>query len=784
MMMKKLIAALAHGRFWQAGAALMRQMRLPGKMLVISLVMAIPIAWLLVVAVTAQWAGIAASQLERDGVRVAQTIYPAMDLAGVWRQQARNAAFGEGGEQLPQARQAFDSVALKLQALDAELGARLSVQAEFAAVRSAIQAAQAVQPVAGTPADPEVVYRGMIGVSRTLADLLEAVTDGSGLALDPELATYYLMSATLFGAPHILQNTIEVRGLVRSALKAGSISPDNAARLHGYLALLANDIAVSQQALAKVAQAAPAYSSLLGRGASQITQALLQQVQASVPPGVTTLQGDVGAFVAQANSAIDDQFEQVGKNLQVLDAMLAERVAGLYRSFWLALGVTALGLLLAGYLFMGFFNAMVSGFQSVRQSLIGIAMGDLRTPVEVIGRDEVAGILRELRHMQSALAVTVQRVQEAGDTVVTASLEIAQGTQDLAGRTESAAAALEQSSAALEQTNATVAMTADSVAKASEIASDNANTASQGGAVMQEVADTMANIQASSKRIGDIIGVIDGIAFQTNILALNAAVEAARAGEQGRGFAVVATEVRALAGRSAAAAKEIKALISSSTDEVAKGNHIVLQASEHMHHIVDHAEQIKHLLNEVANGAREQSLGIRQIGDAVSELDRNTQANAALVEETAASADVMSQAAVRMAAQVDEFQLPGTRHTSLVEGVDVNAFIDAHRQWKVKLRQAMESGEQLDAATLSRDDCCSLGQWLYADGQRLRARVSFQELISRHAAFHATAGQVAQLINDGQREAAADALAPNSAFSNATSEVALVLSSAKRRGFV
>jgi methyl-accepting chemotaxis protein len=363
-------------------------------------------------------------------------------------------------------------------------------------------------------------------------------------------------------------------------------------------------------------------------------------------------------------------------------------------------------------------------------------------------------------------------------------MEIAQGMHDLSARTEAAAAALEQSSAALEQTNATVANTAEAVTKAAGIATDNAKTASHGGEVMQGVAHTMERIQTSSKKISDIIGVIDGIAFQTNILALNAAVEAARAGEQGRGFAVVASEVRALAGRSAAAAKEIKALITTSTDEVTKGSEIVGQASEHMLQIVQNAEHIKNLLEEVTNGAKEQSLGIGQIGEAVHELDRNTQANAALVEQTAASSSILSQAAVRMAAQVDEFQLPGAKASAKVEGIDVDAIIDGHRQWKVKLRNAIESGDRVDAATLSRDDCCSLGQWIYADGQRLNGRASFTALVSNHARFHKVAGEVAQLINAGRNTEAEDALAPNTEFTSATSDLVMVLSAAKRLGFV
>jgi len=322
------------------------------------------------------------------------------------------------------------------------------------------------------------------------------------------------------------------------------------------------------------------------------------------------------------------------------------------------LGVLALTGLLSSYLFICFYRVMDGGLKETRRHLQAITSGDLTTSPEPWGRDEAAELMHELRRMQEALRTMVQRVRQSSDDIVHASSEIASGAQDLSTRTEQSAANLEEAASAMAQIGATVHTGSERTQQAASEARHNAELAGSGGRVMQEVMQTMDGIRSASHRIGDIIATIDGIAFQTNILALNAAVEAARAGEQGRGFAVVASEVRSLAQRSAAAAREIKVLIGSSVDQVESGSSVVRQAGATMAEIVASTQRMDRLLNEVAQGSREQTEGIAQVGHAVQDLDRMTQQNAALVEETAAAAASMRKLAQLLAEDVARFRLP------------------------------------------------------------------------------------------------------------------------------
>ncbi|MCX2861270.1 methyl-accepting chemotaxis protein [Paucibacter sp. PLA-PC-4] len=471
----------------------------------------------------------------------------------------------------------------------------------------------------------------------------------------------------------------------------------------------------------------------------------------------------------------------IGSGIYIDDLIATERAYELRVAL-----VVGAALLVAGYFFVSFFKVMEGGLNETRRHLHAMTEGDLTTSPSPWGRDEAAQLMRDLSAMQASLRHMVLRVRRSSDEIVHSSDEIASGAMDLSARTEQAAANLEESAASMEQIAATVRTSAEHTAEASGLARGNAQTAADGGRVMQEVVETMEGIRGASARIADIIGTIDGIAFQTNILALNAAVEAARAGEQGRGFAVVAGEVRMLAQRSADAAREIKTLIGGSVEQVENGTTIVRRAGETIAQIVGGSQRVDQLLGEVATGTREQSMGIAQIGQAVQELDRATQQNAALVEETAAAAASMKQQADELAAEVGRFRLPdGLRldEAPAAEGAsfDFDGAINAHRQWKVKLRQAIAEHGKLDAETICRDDRCPLGRWLHGDGgRRWRTRPSFVALVDKHAEFHRTAGEVARRINGGQYEQAERLIGSGSNFARISTEVSTLLTQAKR----
>ena len=348
----------------------------------------------------------------------------------------------------------------------------------------------------------------------------------------------------------------------------------------------------------------------------------------------------------------------IGKTESMLLGQRGQEAAALQsRTTWVLLGGGVIAALLACMLAILLTRNITRPLVEAVALAQRVAQGDLSSDIVVRSQDETGQLMAALRDMNTALVGIVGEVRGGTDTIATASAQIAVGTMDLSSRTEQQASSLEETASSMEELTAAVKQNADNALAARSLASAASSVAVKGGAVVSEVVQTMGSINDSSRKIADIIGVIDGIAFQTNILALNAAVEAARAGEQGRGFAVVATEVRNLAQRSASAAKEIKGLIDDSVEKVGAGSKLVDQAGATMQEVVDSVQRLSAIIGEITDASEEQRLGIEQVNEAISQMDQVTQQNAALVEEAAAAANAMQDQAAQLSHAVQVFRL-------------------------------------------------------------------------------------------------------------------------------
>ncbi|WP_373419953.1 methyl-accepting chemotaxis protein [Herbaspirillum sp. RV1423] len=362
-----------------------------------------------------------------------------------------------------------------------------------------------------------------------------------------------------------------------------------------------------------------------------------------VRPVQNAYMGAVDKLIRQQNDMMVAAGEEVERNYRHASNML------------IALG--AIGLVMAGWIAYAITRSITVPLNRAVAVAKTVAAGDLTSDIRSNGKDETAQLLDALKTMNDNLLRIVSQVRTGTDTIATASSEIASGNLDLSSRTEQQAGALEETASAMEELTSTVRQNADNARQANQLAVSASEVAIQGGNVVGRVVDTMESINASSRKIVDIISVIDGIAFQTNILALNAAVEAARAGEQGRGFAVVASEVRSLAQRSASAAKEIKTLINDSVEKVGNGSKLVEQAGTTMNDVVSSVRRVTDIVGEITTAGQEQSDGIEQINHAITQMDETTQQNAALVEQAAAAAQSLQEQASRLAEVVSIFKL-------------------------------------------------------------------------------------------------------------------------------
>ena len=634
------------------------QLRLAHKFLVLGLIALLMVALPATVAVRGELTVWEAARAETAGIAPAGHILQLVQLSQQHRGLSANVLGGnealqgerekrqtEVGQLLPQVRESLG--ALNAPALLADLQ---SIEAEWTELARAV----ASRGVTG----PQSFARHTALIEHQL-NLLEAVADASGMSLDPHGHSYFLIQSVLMHLPRLTETLGQTRAQGSLALARGEVGTAQRAQLAALTDLSRAHLRQARRSLEKAVAAEPAYGASLNTPAQQAWQqaeaafALTGQaiVQAEQPSMAAT------DYFGTLTRQIDAQFALITAGFDQLSATLRERERSASTGLTVMAGGLAALMALGAAFMWAIARSTTAAIAQAVQVAQTVAAGDLTSRIEVRGRDETAELLQALKTMNDGLAQVVSEVRQGSDHIATGSSQIATGNADLSQRTEEQASNLQQTAASMEQLTSTVQQNAETARQASAIVRGATDAAREGGQTVGQVVTTMEAISQSSRRIHDIIGVIDGIAFQTNILALNAAVEAARAGEQGRGFAVVAAEVRNLAQRSAEAAKQIKQLIGESVDRVEAGTALVADAGASVGRIVDQVARANQLIEAIASASAEQASGIAQVGNAVAQLDHVTQQNAALVEESAAAADSLQTQAQRLATLVGRFRL-------------------------------------------------------------------------------------------------------------------------------
>jgi methyl-accepting chemotaxis protein len=639
-----------HG-FWAPGVRLFRAIGFRSKALVLTAVFMFPIALLSWQFFTARAEAIDFTRTERDGVAALQAFMPVLKGVIDTRNATRATLGGHDGAAAYNTARQDTERALAALAQDVQArGDPMKLMPALARFKDAWAATASARN--GADAEGRTVFGP---VTATLIEMLNQIGDESGLVLDPDLDSFYMINSLVLTLPGAMEELGQLWGWGTYVLAKGAMDPKNEAKWHVWSARATSGLEDARKYFARSIKATPELKAALDLSGLDAGAALVRRGAAAVAAPAAASAAD---YFREGAATLNQMGNLYAKALPVLDGVLQKRQARLEASRNLAAAVLVLALAVAMYLFIAFRKVLDGGLKEVAFHIDAMRDGDLTTSPRAWGADEAAGLMHTLVQMQDSLRRIVSQVRGASDGIVDASTEIAGGAVDLCARTEQSAANLEETASAMEQIAATVKHNESTVDEATRLAMTNAQAAERGGRIIGEVVATMQAINGSSSRIGDIIGTIDGIAFQTNILALNAAVEAARAGEQGRGFAVVASEVRALAQRSSAAAREIKTLITASVEQVEGGVRVVQQAGDTITEMMGTAHRVRELLSEVAVGAREQTAGVAQSAKAVQELDTVTQQNAALVEQTAAAAGSLKERAQGLAGEVAQFRLP------------------------------------------------------------------------------------------------------------------------------
>jgi methyl-accepting chemotaxis protein len=652
-----MIASPASSRFeffrwhgaWAPGVRLFRRMRFLGKAAVICTVFLLVLAQLAFLFLRATSRDIEKSQRELAGLAVARDVMPIFDRA----QRLRGQLYAAGGQHGAEVKATLEDLEARLARLEAGAAGGTLDMAEPLKF-----AQQAFAPLKGPAADAEEAFGRADEFVQQLQRLMTSVADLSGLSMDPDQPSYHLSLAST-------QETLEIAGMVGRVRDLGSLAiakkeTGSYARrivqgdtyvLYKKLELLFaryERVAQADEQLAKALDFQPAFDPV---------NAFMRGVRKSVLPEAGP-QGDAAAFAANGQAALESLSALTERSHGVVGQLVERRIASLEAARNVQAALLAAGLFLAAYLFYCFYLVTRGGMQELTRHIKALAAGDLTTTPRPWGRDEAADVMKDVHAMQESLRQLIGQVRDCATEIVGASAEVSAGAEDLSQRTERAASRLAQAASTMDAMARTVQDTGRTIAESARLGQGTAAAAGHSQRVIGEVVSTMRGIEASSRRVGDILGVIDGIAFQTNILALNAAVEAARAGEQGRGFAVVAGEVRALAQRSAAAAREIKGLIAESAGQTEHGTRTVDAAGGAMDGLLTNIRSISEMLQQVHTVTEQQSRGVGEVSASVAQLDEDTQRNSALVEQTSAAALSMKAKAAQLADTAARFVLP------------------------------------------------------------------------------------------------------------------------------